>query len=275
MFFVLAEILLYFSLFEFVNSIQTYAKMEYVGPQICPLSAPRFSFCSQTGQELFQAAQTMCGPVQRANHPITCTAYDFYQELDNGSHFGWDWTTMNFTEYDNEHDAYLGELIELADHLCGKQGADSAVQELCTGAVMSTVACPQARMASMMADDCSGKKQDDINKCRRVCNQIADETSLDPSLAIPLKTVMRQRLNYWLGSLLWLIKLLIIFRSIAGFIQVLKSCHTLVIRAKERRTMWFAVDVFGLCDPCEGARYQEDPLVNDDAELEEELLSED
>jgi len=66
LFITLAEVLLYYSLISFVSSINNYASMNYVGPNICPRSPSgeisNTSFCSRVGDSIYQEAQNqLCG----------------------------------------------------------------------------------------------------------------------------------------------------------------------------------------------------------------------
>jgi len=100
LFITLAEVLLYYSLISFVGSINNYASMNYVGPNICPVSPfgegeliSNTSFCSRVGDSIYQEAITLCGtqvaPVLNARTRgltpqgpwITCAVLDRYRAM--------------------------------------------------------------------------------------------------------------------------------------------------------------------------------------------------
>jgi len=299
-FVVLAEMLLFFSLHEFMSSIYCYAKLEYEGPTICPQgqgqpdSRPDLlynnSFCAQVGEEMYKTASRMCGPkmpvtltdsnweeyptlgpqrlVNDVSHPYsTCTAFDYYtweHENDAGVMqspywFAWDfgdsgYWVMEYRHQMSVHQAFFRVNNEIADEICGKAAAETALSALCAGAGLSTAACAQARTAALLADSCSGGKQDDSVKCRRVCQWVNSNQNDDGR---PLKIVIHNELEFWMNMMLYIIRLVILFRFLAGLIRAVKNFKELC-SGETSGGMALILDVCGVCDEIDRCQQQED-----------------
>lgn len=313
-FFIGAEILIYFSLHEFMSSIQTYARMEYVGPKLCPSAAKEFSFCSQTAKDLYKAAQSLCGtmapttcvpgdedvdwhecarnavnstPRAVGESHYACTTYDYYSvyKLHHGTdptvltrniYFTWDKFDSGYEalfgadEDDDddegaEDDAFFGTLTVLSNQFCGKSITEGAVAALCASDP-SSAACAQAKLADFAADDCAGKKQDDTMKCTKVCQWIPVRFVSIIYDWQPIKTVITSQLDWWMTVILWLIKIMMFFRGLAGLIEAVDRCRTLF---KNDDAILMVLDVFGLFDVWDGYRKKKD-METDDAYLSDE-----
>lgn len=297
MFVVFAEMLLFFSLHEFMSSIFSYTQLEYQGPTLCPQGQGQpddrpdlfynNSFCAQVGETMYNTASRMCGPrmpvnvteredyptlgphrlVNDVSHPFsTCTAFDYYTWEYDGYFagimpywFAWDfedsgyWVMLERHQM-TEHQAFFRVNTEIADEICGSSAAVTVLDASCAGAGSSTAACSQARIAALLADSCSGAKQDDAVKCRRVCQWVADGE--DQPLK-PLKTVIHDKLEFWMTMMLYIIRISIMFRILAGIVRVVKNFQELYF-SEISGGVALVVDVFGVCDEVDGCQQQED-----------------
>lgn len=271
-FFVFAELLLYFSLGMFMKSVGDFVILQDSGPQICPGEDETVlgnSFCAQAGDEMFQSAKAACSPAQttprsRTNPSApfaTCTAYDFYTQHYSDDvqasgdpttfWFGWDWGDSGYEDGDfglNEtpKQVFFRVINEIADITCGKPSAERALAALCAPATETTAGCAQARTAYLQVDACSGGKQDDAITCRKACQWAYD----DYGNYEPWKTALQRRMQFWMGVFNWIIYVVIALRGVAGLVTVVKNLQELV--AGGGRSLVWCCDCPGVFDVLHG-----------------------
>lgn len=234
------------------------------------------SFCGQLGDDLYSAAKDSCSPARAVSwndevctavnrkkadsQPFAmCSIFDCYTDGEikirsSTAWFGWDNQDAGrgydglqaMDPYMNPTESYNRVAQQASEAACEKGKASSLKDTACTlGATPTTAqlqACAQARQAYLSADDCAGAKQDDVVKCRKVCQWVHEGKEM-----VPLKTKVGTELDGYFITLDKLILAVAIFRGIANLVMTFRCCQAL-LRDCDRGDIIGSFDVFGIFD---------------------------